>query len=126
VRGSADFLAVSAAFKRMKNILTQARERGEFSDDMKASGSPMGEVETSFAKVTAAAEAEVDKLVRVAMYEDALRVIASLRPAVDAFFEGVMVLDPDPELRKMRLLLLAPIVKNIEQIADLSEIVTAG
>ncbi len=126
VRGSADFLAVSAAFKRMKNILTQARERGEFSDDMKASGSPMGEVETSFAKVTAAAEAEVDKLVRVAMYEDALRVIASLRPAVDAFFEGVMVLDPDPELRKMRLLLLAPIVKNIEQVADLSEIVTAG
>jgi glycyl-tRNA synthetase beta chain len=110
----------------MKNILTQARERGEFSDDMKASGSAMGEVETSFAKVTAAAEAEVDKLVRVAMYEDALRVIASLRPAVDAFFEGVMVLDPDPELRKMRLLLLAPIVKNIEQIADLSEIVTAG
>ena len=29
VRGSADFAAVSAAFKRMKNILSQAKEKGE-------------------------------------------------------------------------------------------------
>ena len=28
VRGSADFAAISAAFKRMKNILTQAAEKG--------------------------------------------------------------------------------------------------
>ena len=29
VRGSEDFAAVSAAFKRMKNILAQAEEKGE-------------------------------------------------------------------------------------------------
>ena len=32
VRGSADFEAVSAAFKRMKNILAQAKEKGESID----------------------------------------------------------------------------------------------
>jgi glycyl-tRNA synthetase beta chain len=126
VRGSEDFLAVSAAFKRMKNILDQARERGDLADDAPLSAAAMGDIETKFLQVTVEAQSQVDKLVRVAKYEDALRVIASLRPSVDSFFEDVMILDPDPVLRKTRLLLLVPIVKNIEQIADLSEIVTAG
>jgi glycyl-tRNA synthetase beta chain len=126
VRGSEDFLAVSAAFKRMKNILTQASERGEFSGDGQSLGSNLGEPEQKFFDATQDAQGRIDKLVRVADYESALRVIASLRPSVDAFFEGVMILDPDPELRKTRLLLIAPVVQTIEQIADLSEIVVAG
>jgi glycyl-tRNA synthetase beta chain len=110
----------------MKNILDQARERGDLADDAPLSAAAMGDIETKFLQVTVEAQSQVDKLVRVAKYEDALRVIASLRPSVDSFFEDVMILDPDPVLRKTRLLLLVPIVKNIEQIADLSEIVTAG
>jgi glycyl-tRNA synthetase beta chain len=126
VRGGEDFLAISAAFKRMKNILTQATERGEFSGDAQPPGSNLGGPEQKFFDATQDAQASVDKLVRVADYEGALRVIAALRPAVDAFFEGVMILDPDPELRRTRLLLIAPVVRTIEQIADLSEIVVAG
>jgi glycyl-tRNA synthetase beta chain len=126
VRGSEDFLAISAAFKRMKNILEQAHERGDLTDNNPASPTTLGAPEKKFADATAEARNQVDKLVRVAAYEDALRVIASLRPSVDAFFDSVMILDPDPSLRKTRLLLLAPIVKTIEQIADLSEIVTAN
>ena len=38
VRGGEDFLAVSAAFKRMKNILAQAVEKGEMPDE----GGPRG------------------------------------------------------------------------------------
>jgi glycyl-tRNA synthetase beta chain len=126
VRGSEDIVAVSAACKRMKNILDQARERGELTDEDASSVRTLGAPEKKFAEATTEAQNQVDKLVRVANYEEALRVIAAVRPAVDAFFESVMILDPDPALRKTRLRLLAPIVKTIEQIADLSEIVTAG
>ena len=126
VRGSEDFLAVSAAFKRMKNVLTQASERGEFSGEAQPLGSDLGKPEQKFFAATQEAQRSVDKLVRVADYEGALRVIASLRTSVDAFFESVMILDPNPELRRTRLLLIAPVVKTIEQIADLSEIVIAG
>jgi glycyl-tRNA synthetase beta chain len=45
---------------------------------------------------------------------------------VDAFFDQVMVMDPDAEVRKSRLALLASIVKSFSGIADFSEIVTAG
>jgi glycyl-tRNA synthetase beta chain len=126
VRGGEDFLAISAAFKRMKNILTQATERGEFSGEAQPLGSNLGEPEQKFFDATQQAQGSVDKLVRVADYEGSLRVIASLRTSVDAFFESVMILDPDPELRRTRLLLIAPVVQTIEQIADLSEIVVAG
>jgi glycyl-tRNA synthetase beta chain len=45
---------------------------------------------------------------------------------VDAFFEQVMVMDPDPSIREQRLRLLAMIVRSFSGIADFSEIVVAG
>jgi len=52
--------------------------------------------------------------------------VATLRPQVDGFFDQVMVMDPDAEIRRGRLALLASIVKSFSGIADFSEIVTAG
>ena len=40
-------------------------------------------------------------------YANALGRLAQLRPAVDAFFDQVMVMDEDPKLRANRLALLA-------------------
>jgi glycyl-tRNA synthetase beta chain len=57
---------------------------------------------------------------------EALRLVATLRPEIDAFFDGVMVNDPDPAVRKNRLTLLAMIQRSFSAIADFSEIVTAG
>lgn len=125
VRGSADFEAVSAAFKRMKNILAQAKEKGETFD------APAALKETHAAQAgLAAAAAEVGDKVSVLSaayeYRAALESVATLRPQVDAFFDQVMVMDPDAEVRRSRLALLATIVKSFSGIADFSEIVTAG
>src|ERR1039458_269372 len=87
VRGSEDFAAVSAAFKRMKNILAQAEEKGEFQTWSHISGSA---VEPSLAALTGAAEAtriRVTELIKDGEYVASLETIAKLRPLVDRFFE---------------------------------------
>jgi glycyl-tRNA synthetase beta chain len=57
-------------------------------------------------------------------YAEALALIATLRPAVDAFFDKVMVLDPDPALRGVHLALIQSVLNGFSGIADFSEIVT--
>jgi glycyl-tRNA synthetase beta chain len=57
-------------------------------------------------------------------YAEALAAIATLRPAVDSYFDKVMVLDPDETTRGENLALIKGILDNFSGIADFSEIVT--
>jgi glycyl-tRNA synthetase beta chain len=59
-------------------------------------------------------------------YKTALEQIASLRPAIDRFFDKVLVNAPDPKVRVNRLELLSDILLSFSIIADFSEIVTSG
>ena len=126
VRGSEDFLAISAAFKRIKNILRQAAEKGE----VIASAAPdapslaMPEERALLAASTELA-AKVADLRKQRNYAAALEAIATLRPDVDAFFEKVMVMDPNPDLRAARLALIQSVLDGFSGIADFSEIVVA-
>ena len=52
------------------------------------------------------------------------KVIAALRPAVDRFFDDVMVNADDQQIRKNRLTLLSRLLSEFSTIADFSEIVT--
>jgi glycyl-tRNA synthetase beta chain len=126
VRGSADFEAVSAAFKRMKNILAQAKEKGESFDGVASAPKSAHSAQEALATAAASVGGKVETLSAGHEYGAALEAVATLRPQVDAFFEQVMVMDPDAEVRKSRLSLLASIVKSFSGIADFSEIVVAG
>jgi len=122
-RGSEDFLAVSAAFKRIKNILKQAKEKGF------AVGSPksvkLAAEAQRLADAAAALAPQVAALREQRAYGESLAAIASLRPAVDAFFDKVMVLDPDATVRGAHLGLIDEVLRNFSGVADFSEIVTA-
>jgi glycyl-tRNA synthetase beta chain len=126
VRGSADFEAVSAAFKRMKNILAQAKEKGESLDSATGVAKDVHPAQGALAAAAGAVRSKVDTLSVGHEYVAALEAVATLRPQVDGFFDQVMVMDPDAEVRRGRLALLASIVKSFSGIADFSEIVTAG
>ncbi|HEX4029591.1 MAG TPA: glycine--tRNA ligase subunit beta [Terracidiphilus sp.] len=123
VRGSEDFVAISAAFKRIKNILRQAEEKGF------AVGSAQGVALAAEAqKLSSDASAlapRVAELRKARAYGEALTLIATLRPAVDAFFDKVMVLDLDPAVRGTNLALISGVLSGFSGIADFSEIVTA-
>src|SRR5690606_22230052 len=47
----------------------------------------------------------------------ALEVLAGLAPAVDSFFEDVLVMDPDPAVRRNRLALLAAVREVFDRVA---------
>jgi len=122
-RESADFAAISAAFKRIKNILRQAEEKGfAIQPDPAIALSPEAQ---QLGHAASALAPEVALLRHERAYGEALAAIAALRPAVDAFFDKVMVLDPDPAIRGANLALIDEVLRGFSGIADFSEIVTA-
>jgi glycyl-tRNA synthetase beta chain len=120
-RESADFAAISAAFKRIKNILRQAEEKG-FAIQA-APGIVLSAEAQQLAAAAAALAPQVAKLREQRANGEALAAIATLRPVVDAFFDKVMVLDPDPAIRGAHLALIDGILRGFSGIADFSEIV---
>ncbi len=126
VRGSEDFAAVSAAFKRMKNILAQAAEKGDLPQGGEDEASGAHPTEMILTAQAGQVGQDVKELTDGRNYVAALEAIATLRPYVDAFFDQVMIMDPDTRVRHRRLLMLQRILRTFSGIADFSEIVTAG
>lgn len=68
-------------------------------------------------------EKEIEDLMGQKKYTESLDSFASLKPAIDAFFDRVMVMDENLDVRNNRLALLANIYKAMLKICDLSKIV---
>lgn len=127
VRDSEDFLAISTAFKRSKNILRQAAEKGMAADQTTVLPEVLVDpFERSLWHAAQQIGPQVEQLRQQRDYPHALAQIATLRPHVDLFFEKVMVMVDDPAVRSNRLALLAIIVGEFSRIADFSEIVVPG
>src|ERR1035441_7502472 len=126
VRDSADFESISSAFKRMKNILRQAAEKTKIIAFRVDPAGLREESEKELAAGTQQSILTVERLRAAHDYEAALREIATLRPVIDKFFDKVMVMVEDDNLRATRLALLQSVVKEFSTIADFSEIVTEG
>jgi glycyl-tRNA synthetase beta chain len=126
VRGSADFASISIAFKRIKNILRQAHET-----EKQIAAGPQADLlredaeKQLWAQILEIAQS-VGALGQAREYSRALIEISRIRPAVDAFFDKVMVMVEDERLRANRLALLQTLLKEFSTIADFSEIVTEG
>jgi glycyl-tRNA synthetase beta chain len=127
VRTSENFIAVSAAFKRMKNILAQAKfELPEGTGFVFGGFAERDDPEARLAKKAFSIAEQVRELSLQRHYTPALELIATVRPEVDAYFESVMVMDADPTIRNGRLTLLAVILRSFSGIADFSEIVVSA
>ncbi|HET6845026.1 MAG TPA: glycine--tRNA ligase subunit beta [Candidatus Angelobacter sp.] len=128
VRPSPDFESISVAFKRMKNILRQAREANKSPDPSALVRLDWCEntEEKKLAETIPQVAKDVDALRSQGKYEEALLEISRLRPMIDAFFDKVMVMVEDESLRANRLGLLQTLVNEFSRIADFSEIVTEG
>jgi len=111
--------ALAAANKRVANILSK-------------SGAPTAGLRPELLKEPAerhlseALEAkahEVAPLLRQRQYTLALSTLADLQPAVDAFFDQVMVMTDDEALRTNRLALLQQLGNLFLEVADISQLV---
>ena len=122
VRGSDDLAAIAAAFKRIKNILRQAREKGVLAKDAwgvaESLLSDLAERELYAAAQKLAPV--VERLRAEREYRKALEQIATLRPHVDLFFDKVMVMAKDQAVRENRLALIGGVLSEFSKIADFS------
>ena len=120
VRPTEDFEPLAASFKRIQNILKQAKFAGNGGsiDAALLEPGPETDLYHEFENVRGRA-ANLP-------YRPALESIASLRPKVDLFFDKVLVNAQDPKIRQNRLTLLHTLLKEFSTIADFSEIVTNG
>jgi glycyl-tRNA synthetase beta chain len=124
VRPSEDFEAISAAFKRIKNILRQASETGKaIAPEFKADAAA-DDAERALAQEMQRVAPRARDLSQRRDYASALAEIATIRPAVDTFFDKVMVMVEDERVRANRLALLQSLLNEFSTIADFSEIVT--
>jgi glycyl-tRNA synthetase beta chain len=123
VRPTENFEPLAASFKRIQNILKQATFE------------PSNHVVTTLMEPGPEIDLfrEVDHARRYAHqfaqgndFVSALAAIASLRPAVDTFFDKVMVNAKDEKVRINRLTFLHNLLIEFSTIADFSEIVTSG
>lgn len=124
VRGSENFGSISIAFKRIKNILRQARDTNKTVADRLDQSALTDAAEKNLAAEIPVVGAKVRELSQAKNYEQALSEISRLRQPVDTFFDKVMVMVDDERVRANRLALLQTLLHEFSTIADFSEMVT--
>lgn len=115
--GQESGLSLAAANKRIGNILRKAdfTPKNIINEELF-----VFDEESILFKDVIATEQILSPLLKAKEYDRCLDHLARLRPAVDAFFDQVMVMDENPALRENRLALLARLKSQFDQIADLS------
>ena len=120
---SADGANLLTAYKRAANIVRIEEKKDSTSYagafDWKSLSQPE---EVELAKNLGAASEQVKGSIRAERFQDAMRYVAALRPAVDAFFDKVTVNAEDSKLRANRLRMLSAINATLSSVADFSKI----
>ena len=121
IRRSKNFEPLAVSFKRIRKILEKANvAQGDARQVNSELFEHAAERELHAAVRGAAAKVQTQK--RAGKYQEALETIASLRKAVDHFFDGVMVMAENEVVRNNRLALLAELLREFTTVADFSEI----
>ena len=107
-------------YKRAANILRK-EEWEERREPRSQSYDPQTE-EAELDEALEAAEPRAEQAVAEEDFERAMKMLATLRKPVDAFFDKVTVNDPDPAKRERRLNLLAQFRDAVHRVADFSKI----
>jgi glycyl-tRNA synthetase beta chain len=121
--GSPDGQNLLAGYRRAANILAAEEKK-----DGKTFGGSVNpqllelDQEQSLANALASADAAVGAKVHANDYKGAISALATLRAPVDAFFEAVLVNDPDAAIRANRLTLLSRLRDTMRMVADFSKV----
>jgi glycyl-tRNA synthetase beta chain len=116
----ADFAPLATAFKRVANIVDkQGRDVGKGEPDPAKFTDP---AERALHASFLASRTRVAEHVKGDDYAGALREIIQLKPAVDTFFDKVMVMAEDKAQRENRVRLLTEVSSLFGQVADFSKL----
>ncbi|MBK8118009.1 MAG: glycine--tRNA ligase subunit beta [Sulfuritalea sp.] len=111
--------ALAAANKRIVNILRKSG--AEAGTGVDAALLHEAAEKALFARLTAVAPG-IEAQLAAGDYTAALKALAGLRAAVDAFFDGVMVMAEEAPIRANRLALLSRLAGLMNRVADISKL----
>jgi len=130
VEALSDFLATEdgatllAGYKRAVNILKAEEKKKPEEADLYRLNPELGAMTLDEERALAAAlrteVGAVDDALAAEDFTRAMTHLAALRAPVDAFFDKVLVNDPDPEVRMNRLRLLTQVRDTANRVADFS------
>ena len=111
-------MALAEANKRIRNILRKSEAPdGELDPELLREPA-----EQALAERTAALRPQVEKLCQERQYQQAMERLATLAEPVAKFFDDVLVMAEEPEIRHNRLRLLRDVRELFLTIADLSRL----
>jgi glycyl-tRNA synthetase beta chain len=119
-----EFHAIGAACKRMRNILRQADEKGIVAAERVETQKDSSDEEKNLIRYLEQSGGKVEQHRKKKEYVEALQLLSTAREPVDNFFDKVMVMVEDHQVRANRLALLRTLLHEFSTIADFSEIVT--
>lgn len=105
--------SLSAAYKRAKN-LSEPRVGTSYDEAL------LEDVEKAFVDALSQARVDIEAALSAGQYDEALTRYAKLKEPVDAFFDGVMIMADDDNVRTNRLALLNIFVGLFTEFADFS------
>lgn len=109
--------SLAAANKRVANILAKQEEASEQAIDATLL---VEEAEKALVAAMQSKQADIETAAQASDYQQQLTLLASLREEVDNFFDSVMVMADDIQLRNNRLAILQQLRAYFLQVADIS------
>jgi glycyl-tRNA synthetase beta chain len=122
IRDTKNFAPLAASFKRIGNILEKSAAKGDKGQGMVKQELLHDAAELQLYTVAQKVGEEATRLKKVKKYRKALEKISELRPAVDLFFDKVLVMVEDEAVRRNRIALLGMLLKEFSTIADFSKL----
>ncbi|MCL1873574.1 MAG: glycine--tRNA ligase subunit beta [Clostridiales bacterium] len=123
-RSSEGFIELATGFTRASNLCRNSITKQNF-DPNEACLRPellQEPSEKALYEKLVETEGKVGEALTKYAYDSALETVAALRGVIDGFFNEVLVMDENRDLRHNRLALLQRIVNLLENIADLTEV----
>lgn len=126
IRKTKNFPPLAAAFKRIRNILEKSASKGDKGQTGVNQALLREPAEMQLHMMAQKIGEEATRRKKEGKYRAALEKISELRPSVDFFFDEVLVMAEDENVRWNRIALLGGLLKEFSTIADLSELGEEG
>ena len=114
IRGLPTFDVLAGSFKRIRNII-----RDNATSDVRAELF-REDAEKALYETLTQVRAQVEPLLAGQQYGRALEAMLQMKEPVDRFFDQVMVMDEDPQVRRNRLNLLTGLGRLVLRVGDIS------
>lgn len=116
-KNSPDFVDLYTTFERCAKLATKT-------DDITITESALTQADNDLHQVISVAKDQFNAAMTKHEYQQGLQTLAGLRKPIDKFFEAVMIMDQDPQIRQNRLGLLKQIVDLYDRYADFGQVVS--